>query len=155
FHQKGRWTEGNVAAFAWGCLDSRQWERAVTYYNEAIVLHQRANPASGINDQSLSEYYQHLADSQSKLKHTKEAVDAASAAIVCWEFRHGQRGQALETLKRVLAAAENLDAYVAQMDADAAMSGQDSPILRRIIGEVYRSRSDHPKAIAQFKLALQ
>ncbi|HLQ47327.1 MAG TPA: hypothetical protein VK137_21460, partial [Planctomycetaceae bacterium] len=98
FHAGGRWTEGNVAEFARGCSSSNLREKAVGYFTEAIALHQRSNPGSGLGDGTLSSLYQWLALDQSALGHTKEAVEAASAAIVCWDTRHHERGAALENL---------------------------------------------------------
>ena len=155
FHLAGRWTEGNVAEFARGCFGSSQWDRAAGYFNEAIALHQRSNPGHGRNDATLSELYRHLALAQSELGRTREAVDAASAAIVCWSARHEQRRQTLDLLKQVLAAAKDLDAYVEHLNAESAKTGQDSPVLRKAIGQTYQSRTDHTKAITQLQLAAE
>ncbi len=155
FHAGGRWVEGNVVQLARGCFGCDQWDRARMYFTEAIVLHQRANPGSGVNDNFLSDYYQQLARTESRLNHTVEAVTAASAAIICWDARHEHRTYALNTLREVLNAAQNLDVYVAHLDAESAKSGQDSPILRKAVGQIYQSRNEHLKAIAQFKLAVQ
>ena len=155
FHQEGRWVEVNVAEFGHGCLDCNLFDKAVGYLNEAISLHQRANPASGTGDGTLSNYYQQLADAQSRLGHTKEAVEAASGAIVCWGPHHSQRADAIRKLNEVLAAAKDLDAYVVMLDAEAAKSGQDSPVIRKAIGQTYQSKREFVKAIAQFQLAIQ
>jgi tetratricopeptide (TPR) repeat protein len=87
------------------------------------------------------------------LGRTKEAVEAASAAIVAWGPRHADRGDALNVLRHVLNASQDLDAYVKHLDAEATKSGQDSPILRKAVGQVYKSRSEHAKAVTQFQLA--
>lgn len=155
FHAGGRWTEAHAAQFAQACLGTDQWERAKMYFTEVIALHQRANPGSGLNDSVLSEYYQNLARSESRLEHTVEAVSAASAAIVCWDARHEHRNHALNTLREVISAAKNLDGYVAHLDAEAAKTGQDSPILRKAVGQIYQSRKEHAKALVQLQLALQ
>jgi Flp pilus assembly protein TadD len=155
FHQAGRWTEGNVAQFARGCFACSQWDRATGYFNEAIALHQRGNPGHGQNDATLSELYRQLALAQSALGRTREAVDAASASIVCWSFNHDQRRNSFDSLKQVLVAAKDLDDYVHHHDQEAAETGQDSPILRKAIGQTYQSRNEHSKAIAQFQLALE
>lgn len=155
FHTGGRWTEGNVAQFAHGCLSCNLHEIASGYFNEAIALHQRSNPGSGLGDRTLSDLYQHLAQSQSALGHTKEAVDAASAAIVCWGPRDDHRGTALGNLKQVLANAKDLDEFVKHLDVEAAKSGQDSPILRKAIGQTYQSRNAHAPAIAQLQLSAE
>jgi hypothetical protein len=152
FHQAGRWTEGNIAHFASGCLSCALHERAVGYFDEAIALHQRAG-GSRLNDATLSNYYGQLAEAHSALGHTQEAVDAASAAIVCWGPREHHRQYALDKLKHVLNAANDLDAYVQHLDTEAAKSGQDSPILRKAVGQTYQTRNEHAKAISQLQLA--
>jgi predicted Zn-dependent protease len=155
FHAGGRWTEGNVAQFARGCSSCNMRQPAAALFNEAIALHQRSNPASGLNDSTLSDLYQNLALSESALGRTKEAVDAASAAIICWDRRLDGRGAALETLKQVLANAKDLNGFVAQLDAESAKTGQDSPILRKAIGQTYQSRNEHAKGIVQLQLAAE
>jgi predicted Zn-dependent protease len=154
FHEAGRWTEGNIAEFAKGCLSCGLAERAVGYFNEAIALRQRANPGGGLGDVTLSDWYQHLAQAQSALGHTRAAVDAASAAIVCWGPRHDQRRPALAKLSQVLNNAKDLDGYVQYLDEESAKTGQDSPILRKAIGQSYQSRGQLDKAIVQFQLAV-
>lgn len=154
FHQKGLWTEANAAQFARGCQGSNQLEKAAGYFNEAISLHQRANPGSGHNDQTLSSYYQELAGCEARLKHTEAAVSAASAAIVCWDARQQQRTYALNALREVLQSSSDLDAYVKTWNAQTTMSGQDSPVLRKAMGQVYQSKGEFAKAIVQFKLAV-
>ncbi len=153
FHAGGRWTEGNVTQFARGCLSCNLNERAAGYFTEAIALHQRSNPGSGLGDGTLSDLYQHLALAQSALGSTKEAVDAASSAVVCWGPRDDHRSSAIGNLNQVLANSKDLDTYVGHLDAEAAKTGQDSPILRKAVGQTYQSRNEYAKAIAHFQLA--
>jgi tetratricopeptide (TPR) repeat protein len=155
FHEGGRWTEGNVSQFASGFKGVNDWARAQQYFTEAIALHQRANPGSGLNNDTLSWYYQDLASAESALGHTKEAVTAAMSAIVCWDARHEDRTFAMNSLQSAVNASTNLDGFVAQLDAEAAQSGQDNPIVRKAIGQTYQSRNEHRKAIIQFNLALE
>jgi tetratricopeptide (TPR) repeat protein len=155
FHQAGRWTEDNVAQFARGCLECSEWDRAIGYFKEAIALRQRGDSGQGLNDETLSELYRHLALAHSAVGRTREAVDAASAAIVCWSLRHEHRRQALDLLKHVLSAAKDLDDYVQYLDQESAKTGQDSPTLRKAIGQTYQSRNDHAKAITQLQLAVE
>ncbi len=155
FHEGGRWTEGNIAEFARGCLGCDLAERAAGYFHEAIALHQRANPASGTGDGALSDLYQQLAAAHSKLGQTREAVEAAMGAIVCWSPNQQQRTDAINRLKQVLADSKDLDAYVHQLDEQSAKSGQDNPIVRKAIGQTYQARNQHAKAIAQLQLAAQ
>ncbi len=155
FHQAGRWTEENASQFVNGCYDSQQWDRAKLYCTEAIVLHQRANPASGLNDAALSNLYQRLAHIESMLKNTKEAVAAAMSGMLCWNARHEQRASVLNTLQQILNEAKDRDAFVTQLDAEAARTGQDNPVLRKVLGNSYRNGSENAKAIVQFQLALE
>jgi predicted Zn-dependent protease len=155
FHEGGRWTEQNIAELAGACLGTDLFEKSVAYFNEAVSLYQRRNPGAGAGDATLSNWYQQLAQAHSKLGRTKEAVDAASAAIVAWGPRDTDRHNALLALRNVLTDAKDLDQYVEHLDAEAAKSGQDSPILRKAIGQVYQSRGEHAKAIGQLKLAVE
>jgi tetratricopeptide (TPR) repeat protein len=149
FHRRGLWTEDNIAEFGRGALGCHLLDRAVDYYKEAISLHQRSNPASGNGDSALSYMYQQLAEAHSQLGQTEKAVEAASGAIVCWGPQHVQRGDAINKLRQVLANAKDLDAYVQSLDA----SKQDSPILRKAIGQTYQARGKFDKAITQLNLA--
>jgi tetratricopeptide (TPR) repeat protein len=54
----------------------------------------------------------------------------------------------------VLNDAKDLDGYVKHLDTETAKTGQDSPILRKAIGQTYQARSEHAKAVVQFHLAL-
>ena len=154
FHADGRWSEGNIYEIGKACLGCQLNEKAVGYLNEAISLHLRDYGSRGLNDATLSYQYDHLADALSRLGRTREAVDAASAAIVCWDQRMDQRQHALQKLNQVLNNAADLNDYVKYLDTEAAKSGQDSPILRKEIGKVYQSKGDLPKAISQFELAI-
>ena len=155
FHRAGRWTEANIIQFARGCQSAHEWEKVKTYLTEAIALHQRSHPTSGRNDNVLSRYYQDLASAESNLLHTEAAVTAASAAIVCWDARHQERIHTITTLKSVLSSASDLDDYVQKMDSKAAKAGQDSPILRKVVGETYQAKNEYAKAIAQYKIAIE
>ena len=155
FHDGGRWTEGNAAQFGNGCVAVNDWPHAKQFFTEAIALHQRANPGSGLNDNALSQYYQNLANTESTLGNTKDAITAAMSSIVCWDARHEYRQYALNSLQAAVNASRNLDTFVGELDAEAAQSGQDNPILRKAIGQTYVSRNEHAKAILQFRLALE
>jgi tetratricopeptide (TPR) repeat protein len=153
FQKEGRWTEGNVAALAQACLTCQLYADAVKYYDIAIKDHQRTAPNQGIGDGTLSSYYQQLAAAHSALHQTAEAVDAASAAIVSWGADFNSRRDALRSLENVLRQAQNLDQYVAAYDEKATK--QDSPILRKAIGNVYKERNDLAAAARNYELALE
>lgn len=154
FHKAGRWTESNITQFAKTCQACGMVDRAISYFNEAIALHQRQRPGNGLGDLELSNLYQDLARAQAAASRTRESIDAASAAIVCWPARHEERARALETLKHVVASAKDLDDYVRFMDQESTKSGQDSSLLRKVVGQTYQSRSQWDEAITQFKLAV-
>ncbi len=112
FHEGRRWSESNVAQFGAGCVGARDWKRAKVYFTEAIALHQRAHSGSGLNDNTLSQYYQNLASAESVFGNSKEAVTAAMSSIVCWSVRHDYRQHAIDSLKSALSALKDLDAFV-------------------------------------------
>jgi tetratricopeptide (TPR) repeat protein len=154
FHKEGRWTAANIAELAKACLQTELNQLSADYFREAISLYQRQRPGASAGDATLSSWYQDQARAYSALGRTKEAVDAASSAVVCWGAHQNERKDALNTLTSVLAAAKDLDAYVKTLDVETAKTQQDSPILRKAIGEVYQQKGLHDKAIAQYQLAL-
>ena len=154
FHKEGRWVEANIAEFGKACLGTQLNEQAVGYLNEAISLHQRDHGGRTLNDAGLSDFDQHLAEAQSRLGRTKEAVEAASAAIICWGMTHSNRSYAMQKLNQVLSSANDLDDYVKGLDTEAAKTEQDSPILRKELGKVYQTKGDLPNAATQFELSL-
>lgn len=155
FRGGGRWTEANIAQLASMCVEVSLDDPAVRYYGELIPLAQRSRPNRGIGEGTISEYYRRLSQSHARLGNTREAVDAASGAIIAWGPRHDRRRSAVNQMKSAISRARMLDAYVEFLDDQFAESGQDSPIIRRIIGEVYASRGQHEAAIVQLKLAAE
>jgi tetratricopeptide (TPR) repeat protein len=149
FHEKNRWGEHPLSHLAASTLQNELFDQSVAYYKELIGLHERTHPGRGIGNGTLSGYYSGLAKAYAGLKKTPEAVDAAGAAIVAWGPRRDNRGSALETLKFVLRRSSDLDGFVAHLDKQK----QDSAIVRKAIGEVYREKKEHLKAIAQLELA--
>jgi predicted Zn-dependent protease len=154
FHQEGRWTEGNIGPLASACNQCGLYEQAVGYFKEAIAQRQRNQGGVTVGDATLSSWYQGLASAHSALHQTKEAVDAASAAIVCWGAQQKERTDAISALRNVLGTAQDLDDYVKHLDEQAAKTGQDSVILRKTIGHVYKDRGNHAAAITQLQLAV-
>ena len=155
FHQKGRWTEGPMAALAKSCLDNQLYERSAEYYEELIPLHQRTQPRRGIGGGTLSSYYGYMARAYAGLKNTVKAVDAASGAIVSWGPTHKNRAGALKALLQVLRESPDLDGYVTELDKQAQESKQDKPIVRKAVGMVYAEKDQYAQAIAQLTLACE
>jgi tetratricopeptide (TPR) repeat protein len=155
FRQQGRWTEGAISSLAHTCVECALYEEAVGYYGEVIPLHQRTQPNQGIAGGTLSEYYRQLALAHSNLGQTAEAVDAAAGAIIAWGPDHEWRSEALDTLARVMRDADDLDEYVASLDAKADATGEDSPVLRKAIGLLYRERENFAEAARNLELALE
>ncbi len=155
FRQAGRWQEPAIAALAASCLENELFAQSVAYYTEVIALHQRTQPGRGIGQGTLSGYYSSLARAHAGLKQTAEAVDAACGAIVSWGPRHDQRAEALNSLERVLRDAPDLDAYVKQLDRQAAETGLHNALVRKALGKVYADKRQHAEAIVQLRLAVE
>ena len=60
------------------------------------------------------------------------------------------RAQALEALRSILRGCDNLDGYVAKLDAQVAKTGIDNAFVRKALGQVYNQRGQYDKAIANF-----
>ncbi len=155
FRSGGRWTESNISQLATMCVEVSLDDAGVKYYGELIPLAQRSRPNRGIGEGTVSEYYRRLSQSHARLGNTREAVDAASGAIIAWGPRHDRRRGAVNQMKSAIRQAKELDAFVEFLDDQLAESGQDSPMIRRMIGEVYASRGKHDAAIAQLQLAAE
>jgi Flp pilus assembly protein TadD len=154
FHKEGRWVDSNIADLGIHCNFCGLYEQGVRYMQEAIAQRQRNNGGVTLGDGVLSSWYQSLASGESALHHTKEAVDAASAAIVCWGPSQTQRTEAVNQLRNVLSNARDLDDYVKLLDEEAKKSNQDSVLLRKTIGLIYKDRGMFAKALDQLKLAV-
>jgi len=155
FHQNGRWTEHAMATLARSCLSNQLYKQSAAYYEEVIPLHQRTHPRRGIGNGTLSTYYAGMADAYIGLKDTAKAVDAACGAIVSWGRRLDNRRGATGTLKRVLSQSPDLDAFVAELDKQAAETGLHNPIVRKALGMVYSDGRQYDKAIVQLRLACE
>jgi Flp pilus assembly protein TadD len=149
FHEKDRWNEGAMAGLGASCLENHLYAQSVAYYDEVIPLHQRTHPRRGIGNGVLAGYYAAAARAFSGLGKTKEAVDRASGAVVSWGPRQQQRQDALNALVDVLAAARDLDAYVAELDKEKLQSA----VIRKAIGQAFVRKEKHLQAVAQFQLA--
>ncbi|WP_162275850.1 VIT domain-containing protein [Roseimaritima ulvae] len=154
FRKQGLWSESNVAAIAECCLKNEDYSSAAKYFSVAIAMNQAVVARQRYAQYTLSQYYGHLADAYSGLGDTRQAVDAASAAIVMWGDDVNQRRGMVYKLQQVLRAAKDLDDFVEHLDQQAADSGQDSPLIRKQIGFVYAERGKHDQAIVQLKLAI-
>ena len=123
------------------------------YYEELIPLHQRTHRNRGIGSGTLSAYYREVSSCYADLGKTDQAVDAASAAIVAWGKGQNRRRKALAALQKVLEAIPDLDAYVAQRDAQVKQSGLDAPVLRKTLGRIYLLANKPGRAIVQLLAA--
>jgi Flp pilus assembly protein TadD len=151
FHEKDRWNEGAIAGLAASCLENQLYPQSVAYFEELIPLHQRSHARRGVGNGILSGYYAAAARAYSGLGKTKEAVDKASGAVVSWAPGQQQRKEALEALVKVLAAAPDLDAYVAELDREKLQSA----IVRKAVGQAYVRKGEPAPAIPQLQLAAE
>ncbi len=155
FRQRGHWIEHNVAQLANCTRLIGLYEQAIDLYGEVIPLHQRTAPNRGIGNDTLSSYYRHLADAHLHLGHTKDAVDAASGAVISWGPRYERRAAAIAKLQEVLSSARDLDDYVTYLDEQLEETGQTSPLLPKTIGAVYVKKGEYQKSIPQLNLSLE
>jgi tetratricopeptide (TPR) repeat protein len=153
FHAAGRWNEQNIVTLADACNECELIEQAAGYWDEAISLHQRARPRGAGRDEELSGLYKKVARARSELGQTKPAIDAALAAVVSSGAGFEQQTDARSVLDEVLSQAKDLEDYLAQWDEETAKSGQDSPLLRRAIGQCFQERGDYARAITQLRHA--
>ncbi|MBN9122188.1 MAG: hypothetical protein J0I06_24125 [Planctomycetes bacterium] len=149
FHEKDRWTETVLATLAGSCLETHLFARAAAYYEELVPRHQRANAHRGAGDGTLSSYYANAARAYAGLGKTKQAVDMACGAIVSWGPNLEQRKYAIQALVRVLAEAQDLDAYAAELDKEKLQSA----VVRKAIGLAHIQKNEHGKAVPQLQLA--
>ncbi len=152
--EKKLWNEEVIATLAQACLDSGLPAQAADRYAEAIALHVKASPTRGVGDGVLSQYYGQRASALARLGRTAEAVDAAAGAVISWGNDPNSRGHALEALRDVLRRSEDLDGYVAQLDAETRKSGLENPTIRRALGNVWFQKSQWAKAAVQLEISL-
>ena len=155
FHQQNRWNEYAMSMLANACSNAELWEQAVSYYSQAIVEHQRSRADRGIGQGTLSAYFAKQCEAYQQLDRTREAVDAASSAIVSWGRTHQQRTSAIKRLQQVFVAAGDRDDYAAYLDEQARATGQDRPIVRKALGQAYQQLNQLDRAIAQLEIAVQ
>jgi len=154
YREHDAWSEGPIAALASACLATKLLADCVELYDEATALHTKSAPRRGVGDGTLAQYYRDLAGAHSGLGDTDRAIDAAAGAIVCWGRSTHERRQELARLEDVLAAASDLDGYVARLDAECARTGLENPIVRKALGAVYLKREAFEKAVVQLRRAL-
>ncbi len=155
FHGKNLWNEEVIAGLGFACTETRLMEEAIPYLREALALHVKSAPNRGVGDGVLSRYYGTMADALAGLGRTAEAVDAAAGAIVSWPPNNESRRNELDRLRRILAAASDLDAYIALLDAETAKTGLENPVVRKAAGEVYLRSGRNQKAEVQLKTAAE
>ena len=85
---------------------------------------------------------------------TKEAVTAASAAVIAWGSKYNRRSTPLYWLGKVLSDSKDLDGFVRDWDRTVAKEKRDSPIIRKRIGKVYADRKQYRKAVVQYRAAI-
>ena len=169
FHESERWNEEVAAQLAMSTLENGLVEQAVEYLKEAIARREESLNKQTSGDRALAQYYIDRASAWAELKNTRAAVDDACSAAVVWgaagdglyrrRFTLGsmtsEQVHPLDVLRHVLDESPNLEAYVAELDAEVAKSITDRPIVRKSLGEVYFERQEFGKAVVQLKLAVE
>jgi predicted Zn-dependent protease len=147
-----RWNASLAATLGQAALDAGQPVAAAAWLEDALRLRREAGGGAG-PDPTLSSWYGLLARARSGLGDTDAAVKAAAAAVVAWGPRMEQRQEALTALQGVIAAAQDLDGWVARRDAEVAASGLDAPTIRKAIGRVYLDRGRADRAAVHLAAA--
>ena len=155
FHEGGRWVENNIIQFARVLAETGQDQQAAESFEEAISLHQNTDPNRGIGTGTLSAYYQEVATVYSRLGQDDKAIDAAAGGVVSWGNHQDKRKDALERLKATIASVKNLDEYIQSLDQQAKRTGEDSPLLRKMVAAVLQQRDQYAAAIAQYRISLE
>jgi tetratricopeptide (TPR) repeat protein len=155
WRERKLWDEGVIAQLAQVALETGLDQQAVDHFAEAIELHAKSAPNRGVGDGVLSSYYAQQAQALVRLGRTADAVDAAAGAVISWGRHDEQRNQALGALESVLLNAEDLDAYVAELDAEVARTGLENPIVRKAIGKAYQRKGAWEQAAAQLRTAVE
>ena len=155
FTDARQWHEGVIAPIGTVCVETRLFTEGAAHLEEAIALHVKASATRGLGDGTTSHYYTLLSSAYSGLGKTDQAVDASAGAIVSWGRNQQQRQVALNQLEQVLAAAADLDAYVARLDKLVNESGLENPIVRKALGETYLGKGAFGPATLQFRRAAE
>ena len=151
--EQKRWIEPEIAAMAATCLEVGFDDAAAAAYEELVALHARTHPARGVGDGTLAHYYGQLGQAYVRLGKLDQAVAAASAAVVAWGRNDANQQQAVAALHAVLTRLPDLAARIAICDAEAERTGQDAPLLRKLLGRICLERRDFARARTQLLLA--
>jgi hypothetical protein len=154
FRSGGRWSESVAATLADACRRTQLNDLAIGYYREAIEFAERQGPARGVGNDMLRSYYSGLAETYSAMGKTAEAIDAAAGAVVAWSQQQHQREYALNSMRTVLNNAQDLETYAASLDVKADETGQDSPLIRKMVGQALLGQGKAAAAEAQLRAAV-
>jgi hypothetical protein len=148
----GQWSEWVAAMFADHALQGELYEAADELYVEAIVIYRRNHPQQAYGDSTLAQYYRNQAVVRSRLGRTIAAVESASSAIVAWGSDRDGRIDSLGTLRQVLSEAKDLPAFIRHMEEEAASTGLENPLVRRMVAETLLQRGDCKGALVHLEL---
>ena len=146
--------ESTIAALAQTTVETELPEDGVRLYREAINLRTRGSSAARGPDGTLATYYRYLSNGLSGLHRTKEAVDAAGAAIVAWGSSRKQRQKEIGNLDRILIEAKDLDGWTTMFEAEVTSFGLENPILRRALGRVLMRKNRPLDAAGHLRRAM-
>ena len=155
FHDAGRWIESNIHSLAQVSAETKQYDKAAGFYEEAISLRQNTAPNRGVGDGQLANYYTQLAGVYTQLEDTEKAIDAAAAAVVSWGSHQDSRQDAIEGLHATISAVRDMGGLIASLDEKAKRMGSDSPLIRRLVGKTLYERKRYREAVVQYRLSLE
>ncbi|HHI80924.1 MAG TPA: tetratricopeptide repeat protein [Planctomycetes bacterium] len=146
------WHPAQVRNLAYRLEDGGLLAEASTYLEKAIRLYERSRKRS---DYWTGETYERWAKLLVKLGEHQKAYQAASAALLSfanpgWRNR---RRQAQNVLRFVLQRHPDLKAVAKAHEAEVAKTGEDVPLLRKTLGEIFFARREYELAARQWEAA--
>ncbi len=149
-HKRNLWSPSSVRSLAYRLEKGGMFEEAGHILEKAIRLYERDRKRP---DSWTGESYEHLAKILVKLGKHQRAYEAASAAVLSfaqpgWRSR---RAQAVKVLRYVLKRSPDLKALAKAHEAEVAKSGEDVPLLRKVLGEIFFARREYALAAQQWE----
>ncbi len=149
-HEVKFWYPANVRNLAYRLEDGNMLAEASTYLEKAIRLYERDRKRP---DYWTGETYERWAKLLVRLGKHQKAYEAASAAVLSfaqpgWQSR---RRQAVSVLRYVLKLHPDLKAVARAHEAEVAKTGEDVPLLRQVLGEIFFARREYALAAQQWE----
>jgi tetratricopeptide (TPR) repeat protein len=149
-HKAKFWNPGNVRSIAYRLEDGGMLAEASQYLEKAIRLYERSRRRP---DYWTGETYERWAKLLTKLGKHQKAYEAASTAVLSfanpnWKSR---RRQAVNVLRFILKLHPDLESLAKAHEEEVKRTGEDVPLLRKVLGEIFFARRDYSLAAQQWE----